>query len=91
MRTQVMQYRASGLSVARYCAEKQLSVHKLYYWIKKTKQIEAANSGDDKFNFIDISTMAIDINADNRTVAPEELSQPKVSLTFPNGLCLKIY
>jgi hypothetical protein len=34
-------YRASGLSVSRFCREEDVSVHTFYYW---TKRLEAASS-----------------------------------------------
>jgi len=39
------QFRASGLSIARFCKRQRLSVHTFYYWAKRVGAKSARSSG----------------------------------------------
>ncbi len=37
--TRFAKYRASGLTVARFCQQEQVSTHTFYYWAKRLKRV----------------------------------------------------
>ena len=77
--------RESGMTVANYAKQSGITTTKLQYWIRKFNTQEAGENTNLKF--IDISSFDA---ADHLSRAPEPQSNPQITLTFPNGMCLKI-
>lgn len=85
----VARQQASGMTIENYAKQVGVTRTKLNYWIHKIKNQEAENNSNLKF--IDLGTFgqASDIIADKEV--PEQTRCPQITLTFPNGICLKIY
>src|SRR5438552_2570810 len=45
MRQHVASWQASKMSIQAYCADKDFTVHKLYYWFHKTQKGPSATAG----------------------------------------------
>ena len=77
----------SGLTVANYAKHAGITQFKLQYWIRKFKAREAGK--DTNLKFIDLSSFD---TSNHRSISPElQTLTPQITLTFPNGMCLKIY
>ncbi len=85
----VAHWRESGLTTVEYAKQIGVTNSKLRYWIQKLENKGTSKETD--FNFIDLGRF--DENPDitsNRT--DSELGRhPQITLSFPSGLCLKIY
>ncbi len=82
----VTRQRDSGMTVANYAKQTGITTTKLQYWIRKFQAQEAGKNTSLKF--IDLSSFD---TADHYSKAQEPQSNPQITLTFPNGMCLKIY
>ncbi len=85
-------WQASGLSIVKY-AEK-IGIHKeaFRYWIRKKRQI--TEKKDDDVSFIELSSMNAMPVKSTKTFKEDDTSSdlnPRIILTFPCGMCLKIY
>jgi len=83
-------WQASGLSIAKY-AEK-IGIHKeaFRYWIRKKRKI--TQKKDDGVSFIELSSMNEMSLKESKTFKENDTSSNcRVALTFPCGMCLKIY
>jgi len=69
-----------------YAKHTGISSSKLQYWIRKFNAQEAGENTNLKF----INLSSFD-TADHYSKALEPQSNPQITLTFPNGMCLKIY
>lgn len=81
----VARQRESGMTVANYAKHTGISTSKLQYWIRK---FNAQEAGENSLKFINLSSFD---TADHYSKAQEPQSNPQITLTFPNGMCLKIY
>ncbi len=81
----VSRQRESGMTVANYAKQSGITRTKLQYWIRKYHTHEAGK--DTSLRFIDLHSFgpAIEPSKD------KEIAAPQIILTFPNGMCLKIY
>ena len=81
-----------------------VSRHKLQYWVRKYKARQKPQKvkNDTSLKFIDLGSFGLqeqlvkaDIPAaslETPAVSPEKDERlPQMTLTFPNGMCLKIY
>ena len=82
----VTRQRESGMTVANYAKQIGITQCKLQYWIRKFNAQEAVKNTD--FKFIDLSSFD---TSGHYSKALEPQSNPQITLTFPNGMCLKIY
>jgi len=83
----VARQRESGMSIANYAKQTGITTTKLQYWIRKFMAQEAGK--DTSLKFIDLSSFDI---ANHHSRAPQlQTCNPQITLTFPNGMCLKIY
>ena len=83
----VTRQRESGLTVANYAKQAGITQFKLQYWIRKFQAQEAGKNTNLKF--IDLSSFD---STNHHSRAPElQTLTPQITLTFPNGMCLKIY
>lgn len=53
----------------------------------KEQEVEKESS----LKFIELSSFGIGTEHSKETVAAESTGTPQITLTFPNGMCLKIY
>jgi len=82
----VARQRESGMTVVNYAKHTGITTSKLQYWIRK---LNAKEAGKNSLKFIDLSSFD---TADHHSKAPErQTGNPQITLTFPNGMCLKIY
>ncbi len=47
-KTRFAKYRASGLSVARFCQQERVSTHTFYYWAKRLQRVSAQTTAWDE-------------------------------------------
>ena len=84
-------WQTSGLSIVEYA--KKIGIHKeaFRYWIRKKREI-TQKMKDDDVSFIELSTMnEISVKESNAFKESETSSNCRIALTFPCGMCLKIY
>ena len=85
----VAHWRESGMSTLEYAKQIGVTNTKLRYWIQKAENKGTRKETD--FNFIDLGQFGEnpDITSDRDDL---ELGRhPQITLSFPSGLCLKIY
>ena len=87
MLSQVEEWRKSGLTIREYSESIGVSKGKFEYWVKKTR---TTNHVKNRYpGFIELSRSDKSLNCGQ---APMPASpSPQIVLTFPSGLCLKIY
>lgn len=71
------QWQASGLSVAAFCRQENISVSTFGYWIKKFRRQSALAGGG--FSRIEVSQPASDAR------------QPLACVGFPSGITIELY
>lgn len=80
MATLVEQWQASGLPKKDFCEHHGISIAKFDYWRRKKNELPLANQHTAPFLEI------------TQELMPEKFQRKAlVELSFPNGLCLKIY
>lgn len=88
----VTRQRESGMTIANYAAHVGITAHKLRYWINKSKPQDSQNAKEPEMKFIDLGTFRLACNdTDSADASGQPIRQPQMTLTFPNGMCLKIY
>ena len=88
----VTHQRESGMTIANYAAQVGITAHKLRYWINKSKLHDSQYTKEQEMKFIDLGTLELACNnTDNPDAPGQPIRQPQMTLTFPNGMCLKIY
>jgi len=78
----------SGITAANYAKQFGISRTKLQYWIRKFNARQAIK--DTSLNFIDLNSFGLQNMSESKGAA-EPIRSPQITLTFPNGMCLKIY
>ena len=78
----------SGITVANYAKQFRISRTKLQYWIRKFNARQARK--DTSLKFIDLNSFGLQ-NMSESKGATEPIRTPQITLTLPNGMCLKIY
>lgn len=84
----VARQRESGIAVAKYAKQFGISRPKLHYWIQKFNAPQARK--DTSLKFIDLNSFGLQ-NSSESIGASEPVRTPQITLTLPNGICLKIY
>ena len=86
----VNEWKQSGMSIRVFAQKNGVSKSKFEYWVRKDK---AGNTVHVQYpRFVEVTPMA-----ENRVLAKVDGIQmptppnPQIVLTFPSGLCLKIY
>jgi hypothetical protein len=88
----VSRQRESGMTIANYAAQVGITAHKFRYWINKSKPHGSLHAKEPEMKFIDLGTLGLACNDTDTPDAPgQPIRQPQMTLTFPNGMCLKIY
>lgn len=78
----------SDITVANYAKQFGITLTKLQYWIRK---FNAQAGKDTSLRFIDLRSFGSStVPAEDKDKA-EPIRAPQITLTFPNGMCLKIY
>jgi len=87
MSAHVEEWRRSGMSIREYSDSIGVSKGKFEYWVKKAR---VTNKVKNKFpGFIEISRSEKSSNCGQAQITTSP--HPQIVLTFPSGLCLKIY
>ncbi len=94
----------SGETIASYAKQIGVPCHKMQYWVSKYKSQQQAPfvKNHSSLEFIDLSSFARQeqlVNAGSasgtfETATGSHLQDerlPQMTLSFPNGMCLKIY
>lgn len=74
----IISYKASGLSILRYCKNKEISVHRFNYWFYRRKKRQGASA--ERKGFSRVKPVC-----DQPSVPPRISRQPTVEVTLPNG------
>ncbi|MFA6771001.1 MAG: helix-turn-helix domain-containing protein [Bacteroidales bacterium] len=82
-------HQKSGKNITDYSKQFGIARNKLQYWIRKYKEQEVEK--ESSLKFIELSSFGIGTEHSKETVAAESTGTPQITLTFPNGMCLKIY
>lgn len=87
MKSYVAGWRSSGVSVREYSVLVGIPKGRLEYWVRKLRTTDTTSDKQPKF---------IEISGSNEILKSNEPRKvtsriPQVELTFPSGLCLKIY
>jgi transposase-like protein len=89
MLVHVNEWKRSGMSIKAYSQVLGISKNKLEYWIRKFREANNAEKQAPSFINVGSSTDKLILNTDDSKMLSS--STPQLVLTFPNGLCLKIY
>lgn len=87
MLAHVEQWRSSGMSIRAYSESIGVTKGAFEYWVKKARVTNQAKNNYP--GFIEISRPDKNLNC-GQAPMPSSAS-PKIELSFPSGLCLKIY
>jgi hypothetical protein len=100
----VVLQQASGQTIGSYAKQIGVTRSKMQYWVSKYKDLERTQKteSDSGLKFINLGIFDIQESivdsiapAESSAPAPDPLQQdnrlPQMTLTFPNGMCLKIY
>jgi len=89
MIARVGEWQRSSMSAGAFAQALGISKTTFDYWVRKIR--ETARTSDDTPAFIEIQPSVLP-NPMVEAKAPAEISaSPQIVLTFPSGLCLKIY
>jgi len=87
MLAHVEQWRSSGMTIRAYSESIGVTKGAFEYWVKKAR---TTNHVKNKYpGFIEISRSDKNLNIGQAQIPPSP--SPQIVLTFPSGLCLKIY
>jgi transposase-like protein len=94
----------SGKTLVSYANLIGVSRHKLQYWVRKYKSRQKTQKAknDTSLKFIDLGSFGLqeqpvnacspEVSLKTPAVSPaQDERSPQMTLTFPNGMCLKIY
>jgi transposase-like protein len=94
----------SDKTITSYAKLIGVSRHKLQYWVRKYKSRQKTQKAknDTSLKFIDLGSFGLreqpvnacspDVSLKTPAVSPaQDERSPQMTLTFPNGMCLKIY
>ena len=94
----------SDKTITSYAKLIGVSRHKLQYWVRKYKALEKTQKArnDTSLKFINLGSFGLQekpVKADipvasleTPAISPlQDERLPQITLTFPNGMCLKIY
>lgn len=89
MKSYVAGWRSSGVSIREYSGLVGIPKGRLEYWVRKLRTSDTTVVKHPEFIEISSSGEILKSNEDE----PRKVTSraPQVELTFPSGLCLKIY
>lgn len=83
------EWKISGMSLRDFAKDIGVTKGKLEYWVRKVENRQSTE--DQNSQFIDISTLTENIKTTNDESQLPTSTNPKIVLTLPSGLVLKIY
>jgi hypothetical protein len=89
MIAQVNKWKGSGISIKIYAQQIGVSKSKFEYWVRKQKADAATKVPFAEF--IEVGTLTENREPVNVTSQPPSDRPAQIVLTFPSGLCVKIY
>ena len=87
MKSYVSGWRSSGVSIREYSGLVGIPKGRLEYWARKLRTTDTTS--DKQPEFIEISSSGEILKSNEPRKVTSRI--PQVELTFPSGLCLKIY
>ncbi len=85
----VAQWKLGSMTKGAYAQSVGISKSKFEYWVRKVR--ETGLSADDFPGFVEIVRQSKAKPLPEVEHRSENMPQPKMVLSFPGGLCLKIY
>jgi hypothetical protein len=85
----VNKWKGSGIPVRTYAQQIGVSKSKFEYWVRKQKAITDTNVPFTEF--IEVGPLAENRESANDACPAQAKRTPQIELTFPSGLCIKIY
>ena len=89
MITRVGEWQRSSMSAGAFAQSLGISKSTFQYWIRKVR--ETARISDDTPGFIEIRSSVFPKPLREAKAQSEISASPQVVLTFPSGLCVKIF
>ena len=89
MFTSVSRWKQSSMTKGAYAQSVGISKSKFEYWVRKVR--ETGLSADDFPGFVEIGRQSKAKPLPEVEPRSEKMPPPKMVLSFPGGLCLKIY
>lgn len=89
MIARVGEWQRSSMSAGAFAHSLGISKSTFQYWIRKVR--ETARTPDDTPGFIEMRSSVFPKPLADAKAQPEISASPQIVLTFPSGLCLKIY
>ncbi len=84
----VTRQRESGMTIANYAKQIGITPTKLQYWSRKFNAQEAIK--DPAVKFIDLSSFGTDPDSIQEASGIQRRN-PQITVTLPNGVCVKIF
>lgn len=85
----VNKWKGSGIPIRSYAQQNGVSKSKFEYWVRKQKAGVAAKVPFAEF--IEVGLLTKNRESANDNSEPPAERPPQIVLTFPGGLCVKIY
>jgi hypothetical protein len=85
----VNKWKRSGIPIRSYAQQNGVSKSKFEYWVRKQKADAATRVPFAEF--IEVGPLTENRESTNDSSQPPSEAPPQIVLTFPSGLCLKIY
>ena len=85
----VAQWKRSSMTKGAYAQSVGISKSKFEYWVRKVR--ETGLSSDDFPKFVEIRQQSRASPLPEVETRSENMPLPQMALSFPGGLCLKIY
>lgn len=80
------------MSVWSYCRQNSIGYHRMQYWIKKLRRLDPRAATPAKEMFVELSpSPKAAFSSQISGFGGPPPGNPRVELTFPGGLILKIY
>ena len=89
MIARVGEWQRSSMSAGAFAQALGISKTTFDYWVRKVR--ETARSSDNTPAFIEIQPSVLPIPMVEAKAQPEISASPQIVLTFPSGLCVKIF
>lgn len=88
MFARVNEWEKSAMSLEDFAKTIGIAKSTFKYWVRKAR--ETSRLSDDYPQFIEMGQL-VPANTKGPKAQPDILTHPQIVLTFPSGLCLKIY
>lgn len=85
----VEKWLTSGMSAAAFAKTIGFTKSKFDYWVRKFKVVDAVDNQNIKF--IEMPKLMGEQNSSKDIPKEQTILSPQIVLTFPSGMCVKIY